>query len=369
MGAHGLVSEHSYILDKVRNRLTGWRANSLSQAGRTVLVQHVLQAIPVHNLIAGWVPRTILSKIESLHRSFLWNNGSRGGLHLVKWNTVVQPKGLGGLGLKDLSLFSTALLGPALYKYLNLVDLPWVRLMRAKYGEPASLFNPASSVRGRSLFWKHCCLSFSQVRDGFVWQLGNGRKTKVLFDTWLFDMPLAFIPTFLSADLDLSDFTVDFFICSTGWDLAKLGYVFHQSLIDIITRFPVALDEDRWVWRFSSSGKARPASVYGFLIGDTQCQANRMAYRSLWKLQVNPKVKHFLWKLLHGALPTCAFLLHRGLVESAACPVCAAPFEDAEHAVFSCPVAAAVWSLYLRQNAHLPVSSMTSDVFWKMVGF
>lgn len=47
------IQDQVFMLDKARSRLAGWRAHSLSQAGRLTLIQATLQAIPVHHLLSG----------------------------------------------------------------------------------------------------------------------------------------------------------------------------------------------------------------------------------------------------------------------------------------------------------------------------
>lgn len=42
------IRDHLDIVEKARSKLAGLKADSLSMAGKLVLVQSVLQAIPVH---------------------------------------------------------------------------------------------------------------------------------------------------------------------------------------------------------------------------------------------------------------------------------------------------------------------------------
>lgn len=51
------VKDQQYIIARVITKLSGWRADSLSQAGRVVLIKSVLQAIPVHVILSGWTAK------------------------------------------------------------------------------------------------------------------------------------------------------------------------------------------------------------------------------------------------------------------------------------------------------------------------
>lgn len=55
--------------------------------------------------------------IDKLNRNFLWGDVVMwriiGGLHLVNWDTVCQPKAIGGLGIKKASYMNQAMLAKA----------------------------------------------------------------------------------------------------------------------------------------------------------------------------------------------------------------------------------------------------------------
>ncbi|XP_058099894.1 uncharacterized protein LOC131244277 [Magnolia sinica] len=56
--AFGRVKLSSFqpLINKIESWICGWRARCLSQAGRLVLVRHVLRSIPIHTLAAATVP-------------------------------------------------------------------------------------------------------------------------------------------------------------------------------------------------------------------------------------------------------------------------------------------------------------------------
>jgi hypothetical protein len=59
-------------VDKIADRLPNWKARLLSLAGRTVLVRHVLSAIPVYILMTMNVPKWVIKSIDKIRRGFLW---------------------------------------------------------------------------------------------------------------------------------------------------------------------------------------------------------------------------------------------------------------------------------------------------------
>ena len=84
------------VLEKVASRLSGWKTQTLSLAGRVTLTKAVLSSIPVHTMSTICLPVSTLKKLDSLSRSFVWG----GGQHLVAWGKICKSKTEGGLGIR-----------------------------------------------------------------------------------------------------------------------------------------------------------------------------------------------------------------------------------------------------------------------------
>lgn len=101
---HGRISKDLYIpiIEKIRSKLSNWKRNVLSRAGRRTLVQSVLSAIPIYTMQTVLLPISICNSIDRVSRNLLWRvkeDNSHG--HLVNWNMVCRSKGDGGLGLRS----------------------------------------------------------------------------------------------------------------------------------------------------------------------------------------------------------------------------------------------------------------------------
>lgn len=134
-----------------------------------------------------------------------------------------------------------------------------------------------------------------------------------------------------------------------GWNLDLILPFFHHVFLPIFLSTPVAAhpDDDSWLWKCASNGRAKPSSLYKFFLKDESLSEDWKGWRILWRLAVPKKVKLFAWKLFHNALPTQSFLFTRHISSSAGCELC--PTEEASllHVLFLCPVAAQVWAFYL----------------------
>lgn len=99
---HRRKSKQSYqfIIDKISQRLTAWKAKSLSLAGRLTLVKTVISTMPHYCMQTDKLPASVCKEIECLSRSFVWaDSDDRKGNHLVAWEQLCQPKAQGGVGL------------------------------------------------------------------------------------------------------------------------------------------------------------------------------------------------------------------------------------------------------------------------------
>jgi hypothetical protein len=101
------------LIQKIANRLPGWKRNFLTYPGRELLVKSVLSTMPTYFLTVFKMPKWGLCKIDRFRRSFLWKEEDpehvKGGHCLVNWQACTRPKNMGGLGIKDLDKFSRAL--------------------------------------------------------------------------------------------------------------------------------------------------------------------------------------------------------------------------------------------------------------------
>lgn len=99
---HGRVTKSTYreIIEKVSSRLNGWKAQFLSLAGRSTLINSVTSAIPTYTMLTARLPNGVVHELDKLNRRFLWGGTeSKRALHLVKWTDVCLPKRYGGLGM------------------------------------------------------------------------------------------------------------------------------------------------------------------------------------------------------------------------------------------------------------------------------
>ena len=88
-----------YIKERVWAKLQGWKKQLRSQAGHEVLLKAIIQAILTFAISCFKLTITLCNDIEVLIRKFWWGQrGDQKKIHWTKWNSLCQPKHLGGMG-------------------------------------------------------------------------------------------------------------------------------------------------------------------------------------------------------------------------------------------------------------------------------
>jgi hypothetical protein len=72
-------------IEKIANKLPGWKASLLSLSGRAVMVRFILTAIPVYLLVALKVPKWFICAIDKIRRSFLWKGRKEIMVDVALW--------------------------------------------------------------------------------------------------------------------------------------------------------------------------------------------------------------------------------------------------------------------------------------------
>lgn len=62
---------YHYLLDNAHNKLSSWKENNLSFAGKATLAQTVLQALPSYTMQIVFLPKGVCHSLEQIIRSFV----------------------------------------------------------------------------------------------------------------------------------------------------------------------------------------------------------------------------------------------------------------------------------------------------------
>lgn len=181
------------LLEHVSSRLNSWGNKFISFGGRIVLLNAVINAIPIFYLSFLKMPGKVWRNLVRIQREFLWGGVERGRkINWVKWRTVCQPKGMGGLGVRDIRVVNLSLLAKWRWRLLNENNVLWKEVLGEKYVANVSNLVEGGTVgcpRLASRWWKD--IINIEGRGGMNWfneevvrKVGNGSKTNFWHDIW-----------------------------------------------------------------------------------------------------------------------------------------------------------------------------------------
>ncbi|KAG7599332.1 Ribonuclease H domain [Arabidopsis suecica] len=192
--------------------------------------------------------------------------------------------------------------------------------MKARYFRDESIFD-AKERKYQSYGWSSLLVGIALLKKGTRFTVGDGKSIRVDKDSLLDTHP--------PRPIRLSRHT------------------------DNITK----VCNDGVIWNYNKSGDYTVRSGYWLHTHDPHsvCPTLEIPHGSLllknkiWKLPIQPKIKHFLWKALSKALATATRLRSRGVAIDIMCPRCRRSEESINHVLFTCPFTNIVWRL-----AHSP---------------
>ncbi|GMY38077.1 uncharacterized mitochondrial protein AtMg00310-like, partial [Fagus crenata] len=173
------------LIEKIQNRVAGWKSKLLSQAAKTTLIANVAASIPSYTMSSLFLPKTICNKIDSTLRGFWWG-ASPGKNHmcLKSWKSICQPKSYGGLGLRRSLDTNHALISKMGWSLATNENKTWVSLLKAKYlkGIPFMQISPSLNS---SWLWKEILKSRSILSKGLCMKIGDGQHTPIWDTPWI----------------------------------------------------------------------------------------------------------------------------------------------------------------------------------------
>ncbi|XP_019150554.1 PREDICTED: uncharacterized protein LOC109147346 [Ipomoea nil] len=349
---HGKLKKQAFsgILERVQNKLAGWRSRTLSLAGRQVLAQSVLSTISYYSMQTMPTPAGIIDSIEKQIRGFLWGSseGSK-KIHLVSWDVVTQNKLRGGLGIRKLKEMNQAFLAKLGWRMLHEKDSLWVQLLRTKYAATSDDVSLWQLRRNMSQTWRGLLKSRHILEGGIKKVVHNGNNTLFWIDKWLVNAPLR---QWLSEPIPLPDLyrnVSSYCDLDVGWLINQLINLLPEEILDKLAAVILTSDLediDSLAWMHKSSGEFSIKSAYDAALR-SPTMSDDVKWKSIWKLKVPNRICTFIWLVKHEKILTNSNRCKRGPSECDKCARCLTAIEDTQHVLRDCPAAKEVLELVL----------------------
>ncbi|CAL1399429.1 unnamed protein product [Linum trigynum] len=266
---HGRLNNNTfkYILEKMDNKLTTWKAKTLSLAGRVTLATSVLNSLPSYAMQSSVLPATICEAIDKKIKGFIW--GSQEGVrkaHLISWETICKPKSQGGLGLRSARSMNMAFLIKLAWKILNHEDALWVKVLQGKYFKQRNGAILSMKKSNHSSLWKGILKAMPLMKSGCCWSIRNGETTSFWTHPWL-DTGIT-LDSYLMQDIPDSErysAVAEWTTADGKWDWGRLESLLPDDALNLIAGCEppnAELGEDKTIWGLEADGRFKLKSAY-----------------------------------------------------------------------------------------------------------
>lgn len=207
----------------MRKKLSGWKAPSLSFAGRISLAQSSLCNISGYILQTAPIPAVVCEEVEKSCRDFIWGTTANARkCHLIGWKTICSPKEEGGLGFRDLKILNKAYMLKLGWQLISQPNKLWVRIMKAKYGCGPQAMPTVRPHTNCSRTWHGIATGWPLIQSNMFWAVRNGRDTRFWKDHWIPGVDSLFRLLHAQIPNGEEEFSVNNYVANDQWDWIRL---------------------------------------------------------------------------------------------------------------------------------------------------
>jgi hypothetical protein len=168
------------IADKIKLKLSTWKASLLSMAGRVQLVKAVIQSMLIYSISIYSCPASLIKVVEKHIRNFICSGDpDKRKLVTVSWKKICRPLSQGGLNLRSLTKLNSASNLKLCWNLCN-SNSSWACLLRDR------VFRGKRPIQHHifSSLWCSIKEEFSVVSENSTWLIGNGKDINFWSDSW-----------------------------------------------------------------------------------------------------------------------------------------------------------------------------------------
>jgi hypothetical protein len=159
-----------HSIEKIIQRINGWKEKLLSIDGNEILLKAVAQAILVFAMSVFLIPKGICKGMMYAISQFWWGDDENSKrMHWMALWKLCFPKNNGGMEFRDFHSFNLAMLAKQAWRLINNPDSLRVQVLRAKYYPHGDILS-AGPKAGRSFTWQSIIAGLSTFRRGYIWE-------------------------------------------------------------------------------------------------------------------------------------------------------------------------------------------------------
>jgi len=347
------------VADKIKMKLSAWKASLLSMAGRVQLARSVIQSMMMYSISLYSWPVSLLKEVERYVRNFIWSGDKdKRKLVTVSWKKMCRPAAQGGLNLRSLQSLNAATNLNLCWDFLN-SQKAWAKLLKDR------VIRNKNTIQHHiySSVWSSIKEEFNVIMENSQWLIGKGDNINFWNDSWAGQplVQLFNIPDHISSHLTSS---VSDYIHEGRWHFPPQLIQSFPALMQLAQQVTIPVEEqpDCLQWKHDQSGHLCLKEAYKFK--HHQFQELHWA-KTIWSVDVPPSKSMFIWRLMHNKVPTDENLKQRGCSFPSICNLCHKQEESSFHLFFNCEYSIRIWS-WLASCLNLSLNFSCLEDVWKI---
>lgn len=333
------------LITKVLDKLQALKGKLLSIGGRSVLIAHVIQSIPIHLLSTMNPPKYVINKLHKKFAQFFWSSSIGGNnRHWASRNTLCMPCEEGRISFRSLHDVSKDLFYKLWWNFRTKPSL-WSAFMSQKYCEKLNVV--IVPWRRWSHAWRKMLECMDLIEHQIMWHPKIG-SSLFWYDNWTGLEALYFI---VSQDfgIDESIHNVYDVVEEGAWNVDRLLEILPEEyalhIVEKLKPPPMHDVLDVPYWMLETQGYFSVKTPWDYL---RRRDKTRIAYKMIWVKGLPFKISFFMWKVWKAKLPLDDFMRRLGYFMPSKCWCCAQPKEETLHYLFFTSVTASiVWKYFL----------------------
>ncbi|GJR41057.1 RNA-directed DNA polymerase, eukaryota, reverse transcriptase zinc-binding domain protein [Tanacetum coccineum] len=358
------------LIKRFQNRLSKWKAKTLSFGGRLTLIKSVLGSLGVYYFSTFKEPKKVIHKLEGIRRRFFWGgNSDVDKISWVAWDKVVSPRNKGGLGIGSLVASNNSLLTKWWWRFRNKGTSLWCNVIRSIHGPTSGVLNSNSHKKASSTWSRILNLKHELTKVGinlptiFKKKIGDGRSTSFWHDHWLGSTTLQeSFPLLYRLELNKNCLVCERTINSllnnnvtvtSNVSRPSISWTWRRSfrseeelneqndLINLLVNLHLSNGSDVWEFTYDASRRFSVNSMRKLI---STMSSDNISHPTRWNKLLPSKVNILTWCVLNKRLPTRFNLDWRGIdLDTVRYPLCNNDIETEDHLFVKCPLAIDTW--------------------------
>lgn len=303
LGMHLFISSNktkdfTFVKEKLKARISGWKSRCLSRMRRTSLIKVVAQSTMLYGMASLKFLKGLCDKMDSMVRKFWWNPNKSGNkiYTLVAWTELRKPLSDEGLGFRSFERFNEAIVAKLAWWVLPKRDSFYVTVLQAKH-KVENNWLQARLAKSASFSWRGIEGVRSLISKGACKLVGSSEDILVWGDPWIPNCP-SFMPSPREVVENPQCITIAQLMVhdKSKWDEAILNSLFDEPTIVAINNIPRWSKDhkDLWIWKFSDSSSFLVKSAYKVVSYDETPVLNSHVLGKIWKSSLHARLKMLL---------------------------------------------------------------------------